>query len=121
MAESESGKPEETAMFLNETINELKKQLQELSDKKNQTKLKIDDIKSKLKVTREAEHKAEERMKDILKVEAQLEELMSEETRLIREKSVAEDELSVYNKKLAKADALNKKIAGENASRGNTN
>jgi len=102
--------------LLNETINELKKQLQVLREKKGEIEQRLKDTEGKLEVTQEAEHQAEERMKDMLKVEARMEELVSEENRLFREKSAAESELLEIKEKLSKVDELDKKIEEENDS-----
>lgn len=102
----------EKETLLTETINELKKQIQELNEKKNGVQQNLNEIKSRLEVTQAEEHKTEERMKDIIKVEAKLEELMNEEERLLRQKSGAESELIEIKKKLDKIDDLNKKIEG---------
>ena len=103
----------EKETLLTATINELKRQLQLLRVKKVEVEQRLKDTKSKLEVTQEAEHQAEERMKDILEVEAKLEEFMNEESRLEREKSTAESELFEIKKKLAKVDELDKKIEGK--------
>ena len=103
----------EKETLLTETINELKNQLQALSGKKTDVQQRLDDIKSKLEVTQEEEHKTEARMKDIINVEAKLEELMNEEERLLREKSSAEDDMLKIKEKFDKIKQLNRKIEGE--------
>jgi len=107
------GNNTEKETLLTATINELKKQLQMLRVKKVEVEQRLKDTKSKLEATQEAEHQTEERMKDILKVEAKLEVFMNEESRLEREKSTAESELFEIKKKLAKINELDKKIEGE--------
>jgi len=98
----------EKVELLRDTINELKTQLSGMVKKKTEAQQKLEDIKSKLKLTRDEEHKTEERMKDILDVEAKFEELMSEENRLEREKVKAEDELNKIQKTLSDIKDLNK-------------
>ena len=98
----------EKETVLTRTINELKRHLGVLDQKKSEVQLKLDDIKSRLEVTREEEQKTEKRMQDILKVEAKLEELMNEERRLLLEKSAAESELVDIQGKLKKIDNINK-------------
>jgi len=105
----------EKETLLSATINELKRQLQLLRVKKVEVEQRLKETKGKLEITQEAEHQAEERMKDILKVEAKLEEFINEESRLEREKSTAESELFEIKKKLAKINELDKKIEGEDS------
>ena len=114
MADETDDNQKETLLV--ETINELKKQLQVLNENKNDVELRLKDTKSKLEATQEAEHQVEEHMKDMLKVEAKLEELITEERRLIQEKSAAESELFEIKKKLSKINELDKKIEEENDS-----
>jgi len=100
----------ERETLLTETVNELKTRLQELGSKKQEVQQRLDGIKTKLEATQEAEHKAEDRMKDILEIEAKLEELMNEEGKLQREKDTAEAELLEFKNKIAKIDQINKEI-----------
>ena len=102
--------PDDKGILLSETLNELKKQLESLNEKKKEVQQKLDGIKNRLEATQEAEHKAEERMKDIIEVEAQLEQFMNEEDKLTREKLAAESELLEYKEKLGKIDEISKKI-----------
>jgi len=109
----------EKETLLTETLSELKTRLQELGAKKQESQQKLDSIKTQLEATQEAEHKAEDRMKDILQVEAKLEELMNEERKLLREKDAAEAELFEFKKKIDKIDRINKGIMeGEGNSQG---
>jgi len=105
----------EKESLLTATINELKKQLESLSVKKVEVEQRLTETKNKLEVTQEAEHEAEDRMKDILKVEAELEVFINEESKLEREKSSAESELYDIKKKLSKIDELDKKIEGDDS------
>ena len=100
-------------ILLTEAVNELKKQLQELNEKKREGQQKLKDIKSKIDLTHEAEHESEKRMREILQeAEAKHEELLNEENRLLGDKAAAESRLLKVKEKLAKIAELNKKIEG---------
>ncbi len=89
-----------------ETLNELKEQLDILRQRKDELQQKLESVAEKLSVAKEEEKKLQSGLKELIRTEQKLDEIMSEENLLGREEEELEQQLVNVKSKLSKAKEL---------------
>ena len=97
---------DEKTRFLEATFDEVRKSKDELGQKEKELEEGLGAIKGKLQAAEEEETRLENSLKDLMKVKARFEELLSEEEGLRREEEVTEKDLQKVRQKLSKLRKL---------------
>ena len=105
-----AGSDSEKRRFLEATFDDVRKSKAELEQRKEELQEKLDEIRDKETVAKVAEREIEAKLKDMLRVEAKFEEILSEEENLRRQEGFVKDDLLKVKRKLSKIKMLYEKI-----------
>lgn len=108
-SESEAENPGKS-WLLDAAFEDARKTMEQLEQKKGELQQKLDEIREKEGVAEGAEREIEQKLKDLLRIEARFEEVLSEEERLRREESLVEDDLLKVKAELGKIKKMFDKI-----------